>query len=159
MVSAIILGLSGLILFWLAEPKRGVSLPVVPWELVPVIFSAAFILVIYYFGTVNYASNKRLELRGATNLEGVLDRLSEYLEEGNRDILNAKITSPQEYLAWHASYKAWMEKVEGYLEKHLGLREKLKLSPHRCAGPATDAWIRFCAYSPLQYPGPEAADH
>ena len=97
-VSALVLGLGGFILFWLAEPNEGFSLPV-PWEWVPVILSTAFIAAIYYIGTVNYASNKRLQLRGVINLEGVLDRLSDYLEEGNSCILNAVVTSPQEYAA------------------------------------------------------------
>ena len=92
LISAVILGVSGLILLWLAVPEGSFSLRV-PWQLVPVVLSTVIIAVIYYLGTVNYASNKRLELRGVTNLEGILDRLSEYLEEGNSGILNATPTN------------------------------------------------------------------
>ena len=110
MVSAIVLGVGGFILLWLAEPNEDFSL-LVPWEWVPVILSTAFVAVIYYIGTVNYASDKRLQLRGVTNLEGVLDRLSEYLEEGNTCILNAVVTNPQEYAAWYENYRAWIKTV------------------------------------------------
>ena len=115
LISAVILGVSGLILLWLAVPEGSFSLRV-PWQLVPVVLSTVIIAVIYYLGTVNYASNKRLELRGVTNLEGILDRLSEYLEEGNSGIVNATPTNPQEYAAC-------MD--EDRFEKHFGVREKL----------------------------------
>ena len=124
LISAVILGVSGLILLWLAVPEGSFSFRV-PWQLVPVVLSTVIIAVIYYLGTVNYASNKRLELRGVTNPKGILDRLSEYLEEGNSGILNATPTNPQEYAAWYESYRAWMKTVEEYLEKHFGVREKL----------------------------------
>ena len=123
LISAVILGASR-ILLWLAVPEGSFSFRV-PWQLVPVVLATVIIAVIYYLGTVNYASNKRLELRGVTNLKGILDRLSEYLEEGNSGILNATPTNPQEYAAWYESYRAWMKTVEEYLEKHFGVREKL----------------------------------
>ena len=54
LISAVILGVSGLILLWLAVPEGSFSLRV-PWQLVPVVLSTVIIAVIYYLGTVNYA--------------------------------------------------------------------------------------------------------
>jgi len=124
LISAVILGVGGLFLLWLAAPEGSLSLQV-PWQLVPVIVSTAIVAVIYYIATVNYASDKRLELRGVTDVEGVLDRLSEHLEEGNSRILNGIVANPQEYADWQENYREWMKTVEDYLEKHFGLREKL----------------------------------
>jgi hypothetical protein len=68
-------------------------------------------------------SEERNELLDLTDYENCLDTLAEYLEEGNKGILNASVASDTDFGAWVGKKKAWMDKVEEFLEKNFGLQE------------------------------------
>jgi len=88
--------------------------------LVGLLFAVAFVA----YGFLEYANKLRLELKGITDLEACLDQLAIYLEEGNREILNAALPTKADLPAWYERNKQWQTKVEAFLEEKFGLRER-----------------------------------
>ena len=96
----------------------------IPWSYFPAVAAAIVLASFYFYWVLSHSTRLRLKLRGIENLEAILDKLSEYLDEGNREIFNARVTNQVEFQEWRSRQKEWMTKVENYLESYFGLREK-----------------------------------
>jgi hypothetical protein len=81
---------------------------------------------------LEYATKKRLELKGIVDLESALDVLSEYLTEGNDHILNAKVSTDTELGSWLERQKQWQAKVESFLEISLALENAIPFATLSC---------------------------
>jgi hypothetical protein len=97
----------------------GMSLDFPPW-----MAGALVLLLLIAWWMLEYAVRLRRQLRGAVNLETSLDTLSQYFDEGNSQLFNARITNAAEYGTWKAEWKQWDQKVKDHIETSLGLREK-----------------------------------
>lgn len=115
-VSAIAAGLVHVA--FIAHKSELVPFPI-PW-----VVAVAIVAVSIAWSMVEYAVQLRRQLTGAVDLEKALDTLSEYFNEGNNQIFNARITSQTDYGAWRVLWQQWFKKVEGHLQSELGLRER-----------------------------------
>jgi hypothetical protein len=91
---------------------------------IPLLIGLLFAVAFLAYGFLEYANKLRLELKGITDLETCLDQLAVYLEEGNREILNATLKTTTDLPAWYEKNKQWQTKVEAFLEGKFGLRER-----------------------------------
>jgi hypothetical protein len=95
-------------------------LPVpIPW-----IVAFAFVCLSVAWSMIEYTVGLRRQLKGAVDLEEALDKLSEYFDEGNNQIFNARVTSQSDYGGWRVLWQQWYKKVEDHLQSKLGLRER-----------------------------------
>lgn len=101
----------------------GPDMSTFPKYLPALVFTAlAGVLLVLWL--LSGATDVRKKLRGVTNLENVLDVLSTYFSDANKDLFNRRLHSDTEYGTWRADWKRWQKEVEEHLEKHLGLRER-----------------------------------
>ena len=67
---------------------------------------------------------ERDKLQDFKNYEDWLDRLSEFFDHGNNEILNKPIPDEVSFGVWTAEWERWSEEIQDFLEKNFGLRER-----------------------------------
>src|SRR5262245_30283799 len=77
LIFAALVAIVGFLLFGLAEPPSigGVALTI-PWKYVPAVIAFIGLGILYIYWLIDSATSIRVELKGITNLEALLDRLS-----------------------------------------------------------------------------------
>jgi hypothetical protein len=93
-----------------------------PFAYLPFALGAAVAAGMILWWLLDYAAGNRSELRGIVNLEGALDGLSTYFDEGAH-LFEATVGNDDQLRDWETRRSAWQENVQKHLQDNFGLRE------------------------------------